>query len=388
MTGDGRRLSGKRVLFVLDSLHLGGSERQALYLARHLKESCGARVDVAGIAGTPGRGADLCRELGIPWHIIPFAIAPLPPLTMLKMALVARRLRRLAPEIILPFTAVPNILCGTVWQATGARFCVWNQRDEGLGLKGKFLTRGAARNTPCFVSNSSAGSEFLRRVLQVEPSRIKLVRNGVPLPEPRLSGAEWRRRQGLPAQLPLACMVANLHGNKDHETLIRAWRIVLDQGGESAAPVLLLAGRRDGAARALESLAAELGLAEQVRFLGVVDDIPSLLDAADLCVFSSRSEGCPNGILEAMAAGLPVAATDIPGIRDALGEDAGNLLSPPGDAPAFAANISRMLGDVALRQRIGAANRRRIATEFSPESMCEAMVRIMVEGLNDGGAGT
>ena len=93
------------------------------------------------------------------------------------------------------------------------------------------------------------------------------------------------------------------------------------------------------------------------------------LGAADLYVHSSISEGLPNGVLEAMAAGLPVVGTNIPGIREALDEEMFDCLAPPRDAEALAEKIISMIGNAPRRSAYGAANRLRIEAEFNLEKM-------------------
>ena len=130
-----------------------------------------------------------------------------------------------------------------------------------------------------------------------------------------------------------------------------------------------LAGRRpdvalrlagDGPERAaLERRAARLGLAGRVEWLGARDDVPALLAEATVLALPSSGEGVPNVALEAMAAGVPVVATDIPGTRDVVADGAEGLLVPAGDAPALAGALERVLGDPALRERLGQAGRAR-----------------------------
>jgi glycosyltransferase involved in cell wall biosynthesis len=173
-------------------------------------------------------------------------------------------------------------------------------------------------------------------------------------------------------------MVANLTHQKDHTTLLRAWRAVVDQSSDrTSAPILLLAGYFGDAYDALRRLAQELRLGKTVRFLGQVHDISGLLSAIDIGVLSSPGEGSPNGVLECMAAGLPVVGTDIPGIREAVGPDGFPYLAPPDDADALAARILTLAADPAARARAGSANQRRIETTFTPAIMCAKMVRLM-----------
>jgi glycosyltransferase involved in cell wall biosynthesis len=101
-----------------------------------------------------------------------------------------------------------------------------------------------------------------------------------------------------------------------------------------------------------------LGIGERVQFLGERGDVADLCRAADLFVFPSRAEGCPNAILEAMACGLPVVATDIAGNREVLGEDgkAGHLV--PVESPTVLAEaVAHLAGSSVLRHEMGAAAR-------------------------------
>lgn len=117
---------------------------------------------------------------------------------------------------------------------------------------------------------------------------------------------------------------------------------------------LLIVG--DGAERAaLEARVGALGLRDTVQFLGRRDDVSSLLRAADVFAFPSRTEGLPNALLEAMAAGCAIVATDVPGCRDLIQHDATGLLVPYGDTCALADAIAVLLRDTGLAQRLGSA---------------------------------
>jgi glycosyltransferase involved in cell wall biosynthesis len=147
------------------------------------------------------------------------------------------------------------------------------------------------------------------------------------------------------------------------------------------AAVLVLAGRFGATHDALKALAFDLRFGDSVRFPGQVRDISGLLNAVDLGVFSSHSEGSPNGVLECMAAGLAVIATDIPGIREALGSESHPLLVPVADADSMADAILKMIADPGVRHELGEANRRRAREEFNPRRMCEDTLAIIQRGL-------
>lgn len=375
-------LDGKRIIFVFELLILGGAERQGLLLAKYLKHTCGAEVEVWGFRHT-GRVTNECEDLGIPWRLVPFEWVLSRSRRVRSLITFTLALRAAKPDVILPYTMLPNIACALVWPYTGARVCVWNQRDAGLHRVGKRAESWAIQRIPLFIANSSSGTKFLAGTLRINPAKIRMINNGVSLRPAEADRAAWRHSLALSRSATVACMVANLHAHKDHKTLLRAWRKVL--GGHprtSEPPVLLLAGYSYGStAEQLEALALELDLGKSVRFLGEVRDITGLLSAVDIGVFSSRLEGCPNGVLECMASGLPVAGTDIPGLRQALGPDGYGYLAPPGDADTLAKHILRFMAARDLRLRVGALNRQRIERDFSPERMVQQTASVLGTAL-------
>jgi len=375
-------LENTRILFVLGNLELGGSERQALLLARYLKNRCGADVRVLGFVGGPGGVSSICDEERIPWKGGLLQRQDGPGGRTADLLRAARALRTERPDVVLPYTWRPNVLCGLTWGLSGARTCIWNQRDEGLGGAGGVLARVAARRTPVFLANSEGGKAFLAARLGVPRARIQVIPNGILLPPPREDRRAWRERIGAGNSRFLALMLASIHPHKDHATLLRAWRRVLDGGhafGQS--PVLLLAGRSYGYEGGLKALAFDLGLGDSVRFLGPVDDVAALLGAVDLCVHSSRTEGLPNSVLEAMSAGVPVVATDLPGIREAVGPSGFRFLAPPGDDQGLADRILQFVASERLRAETGKELRDRAGREFEAEAMCRAVAEVLVGAL-------
>ena len=371
----GSTLKGRRIVFVLFNLELGGAERQALILAKHLFEHEQAAVEVWGF-NKSGPVAEICEQIGVPWRIVPFPFKGGRVARSMGLARVALTLRRARPDLLLPYTFVPNVVCGLVWRWAGARACVWNQRDEGrMPFVGDWA-RSAVRRTPMFISNSEVGAEFLRADLRVDLSKIRVIQNGVSLTPSLDDRSAWRTRLDIDDECFVACMVANLHDMKDHLTLLRAWKRVVDAANGRKA-VLVLAGRHDGAYESLTSLSRELKLNGHVRFAGQVMDVPGLLSAVDLGVFSSVNEGCPNGVLESMSAGLAVAGTDIDAIRSVVGPGSSEFLAPPKDHEALAGAILKLANDSALRVIIGAENRRRVEERYTAARTCESMVCVI-----------
>ena len=375
-------LNGTRVIIVIGNFSFGGAERQALLLARHLANE-GAGVEVWG-TGDPGPMSQLCDKYGIPWRDAPI---PLPwssnrLVQIRRLATFALALRRARPDVILPFMFFQSVACGLVWRFTGARVCIWNQRCEGRDRLGRWAEKLAIRFTPQFVANSEHGAEFLVRKLRIDPALVRVIHNGVELALPDRNRSQWREQLGVSDDCFLACMVANLQPFKDHVTLLKAWRIVVDRlSAVNREAVLLLAGAFCETHLHLKSLAYDLKLGRSVRFLGQVKDVPGLLGAVDIGVHSSVNEGCPNGVLECMAAGLAVVGTDYPGIREAVGEAGHELLAPPGDAEALAARIIGLALKNEVRRKAGVLNRQRIDTEFPPRGMSQKIRSLIAARL-------
>jgi len=301
-----------RVIVVCNDLEIGGAERQALILARHLAQRIErAHVQIWGLE-RPGPLAGLCENNDIPWHLAHFTWPTTTGQLLRGLSRFASALRRAKPDVLLPYTMFPNVVCGLLWRWVGAGACVWNQRDEGVTRMGPWAEQLAIRQVRRFIANSEGGARFLTDTLRVGRGRIHVIPNGVD--PPRLVDRGWARRQlGLPDNCFVVCMIANLSRFKGHLELLHAWRLVVERlAPMGQAPVLLLVGRLDSAYPTLTPYIQDFDLAQTVRFVGYVPDVSPLLSATDVGIFSSRSEGIPNGVLECMAAGLPVVGTDTP----------------------------------------------------------------------------
>ncbi len=369
-------------MIVLGSLEMGGAERQALLLGHWLADHMGARAEIWGFS-PPGKAAQICTELGLPWRSLPFPWGSGKRNKLRGVRSFWQALRHARPDIVLPYTVLPNIICGITWQLSGVRLCLWNQVDAGEPTYSFRMQRLAVRLTSSFIANSPSGIDYLRQALQVDPDKIHLIPNGIGLPAPLQDRENWRQQMAVGSQDFVACMVANLRYPKDHHTLVQAWRMVVDQVGPEAR--LVFAGKLMEAYPDIKALVQQLNLEKQVLFLGQVDDIAGLLDACDLCVFSSLSEGSPNALMECMAGGLAVVATDLPGIRMVLDHFDSPFLAPPEDAPGMAQHILRLYADPALRAQQGQANRQRINTDFSLDRMCRTTTQLLDDLLSRSG---
>ena len=199
------------------------------------------------------------------------------------------------------------------------------------------------------------------RAAGVADTAIRLVPNILDLPEfDRL--AHEPPPAGLP-HAPIAVMVARLDPEKDADTFLRA---LANARRQTPALRGVLAG--DGIERArLESLARELGLADAVTFLGDVKAVPALLRRCAIGVLTPRAnEGLSNTLLEYMAAGLPVIATDCGGNRELIRDDLTGFIAPPGDHAALAARLVQLAADPDLANRLGARGRAAVTERHTP----------------------
>jgi glycosyltransferase involved in cell wall biosynthesis len=372
-------ISSRRIIFVLGNLELGGAERQALILARYLSEHEQAHVEVWGF-NKSGPVAEICDQHGLPWRVIPYPFSETRLRRFGALFRVALSLRQAKPDILLPYTFGPNLVCGLIWKWTGARACVWNQRDEGIVPFGSPSVPWAVKRTTHFISNSQTGAQFLIEKLGVDVEKVTVIPNGVETVAAEMDRSAWRERLAVDDQAFVACMVANLHLNKDHATLLHAWRKVVNEfAGNGRSALLVLAGRHDGAYESLASLASELQIDKHVRFAGPVSDVRGLLNAVDVSVFSSRSEGCPNAVLESMAAGLPVAGSDINGIRDVVGPGGSQFLAPAGDADSLSEVLLKMARNPELCRRSGSENSQRVKEKYDSLRMCRETAALLAK---------
>ena len=162
------------------------------------------------------------------------------------------------------------------------------------------------------------------------------------------------------AGAPVVICVAGFREEKDHATLLRAFRTVVD----ARPAVLRLVG--DGPERAAaEALTRELGLEDSVEFLGDRSDVERLLADADVFVLASYAvENLPFAVLEAMAAGLPVVATDVGALAELVRDGVTGALVPARDPEALAGAVTGLLADSDRARALGLAGRAHLQAEF------------------------
>jgi glycosyltransferase involved in cell wall biosynthesis len=223
------------------------------------------------------------------------------------------------------------------------------------------------------IVNAEEIQEALLSRPWIRPQKVRYIPNGIDLDHfrPDVPGDGLRRRLGIPPLAPLIANVGALTPQKDHETLLRAFDLVRRRYPDAH---LAMAG--EGFLRPrLEDRVRRNGAASSVHLLGFQTDVRPLLAAADLFVLSSRNEGMARVLLEAMACGRPVVATDVSGTRACVQPDVNGLVVPPGRPAELAAAAIDLLADPQRRRRMGAAGRRLVEERFSAPAMLETTLR-------------
>ena len=189
-----------------------------------------------------------------------------------------------------------------------------------------------------------------------------LIPNGIPTdeyaPNPD-TRAQWRQAHGIEPRATVLTHIGRFAVQKNHALLVEAFAQV-----HSDAPLYLLLVGGGELENAVRQQVVELGLQERVRFLGVRADVADILRASDVFVLSSRWEGNPMSVMEAMAAGLPVVSTAVGGVPELVQEGATGLLVPSEDTGALACALQALVDDPARRQAMGAAARQHAVAHF------------------------
>lgn len=228
------------------------------------------------------------------------------------------------------------------------------------------------RRTARFVTVCDANMRAGERLGILDARRTTTVYNGIDVPGAPQPRGTFRAELGLSDDTPLALSVGRLTWPKDQATLLRAWALVHDR---VPGAVLALVGEGELDAE-LRTLATELGLAESVRFVAPREGLAPAYADADVFVLSSRWEGLPYVVLEAMSFGLPVVSTRVDGIPEAVVDGTSGLLVPPSAPEALASAIAGVLDDPDTRARMGAAGAAIVAERFGLDRMADELVAV------------
>ena len=368
-----------KIVHVIARLNVGGAALSVLELA------AGQRAnghDVLVVAGTipPGEASmeALADELGVPYLHAPALVRELSPLDDVRaIALIRRLLRERRPDVLHTHTSKAGATGRLAALVAGKRPAAVVHTFHGHVLSGYF---GSSRERTFRIVERALGYVTDRVIAVSEQVRDDLLRFHV-APREKLSivhygfdldrrvggapGARAAKREAVGAAAGdfVIGWAGRLSDIKRPLDLVRT-------AAEVPGSLLVLAG--DGELRnEVESLAATLGVADRVRLLGYVDDLGDWYGAFDAFLLTSANEGAPVVAIEALAAGMPVVATDAGGTRTVVDDGESGYVTAIGDVAALAARLRELRDDAALRRRLGETGAARMRERFSTRRMVD-----------------
>ncbi len=365
-----------RTLHFIDSLCIGGSERQVIQLVAALADGGEFEPHLACFRPEGPQLAEV-RRLGLP-----LTSWPIPslrsPRTALCLARFARWLRRERIQVLhatAPYANSFGIAAARLARVPAAIASVRDMGSPAMRCEPlERLQRTVCRLAHAVVVNSAAVAGRLSAE-GWDGARIEVIANGVATPSATATaaadgidpGAGLRAELGLPAGAPLVGVICRLHPVKRLGDFVDAAALLAGRRPDAR---FLIIGPAEGSpvfervARELIDRIAGLGLAERVILTGGRDDVPRILGELAVSVLPSESEGLSNALIESTIAGVPVVATAVGGNPEVVEDGVTGLLVPPAEPARLAEAIGRLLDSPALAARLGAAGRLRGAARF------------------------
>ena len=370
-------------LQLIGSFHQGGSERQAVQLTRLLSESGRCNVSVATLDRS-GVLLDDMRRLGLV-DIPEYRLNNFYDLHAARQVWrFARYLKKREIDVIHTHDFYTNVFGMAAAALARVPVRIASRRESSVRPSSqRFVERCAYRFAHAVVANCEEVREQLIRE-GLPQQKVRTIYNG--LDPARVQPAQPDRGKilsalALPADKRFVSITANMRAHvwnpepacyKDHPTFLRAAQRVSERVPDAA---FIVAGEGE-LKEATENLARDLGITDRTFFIGRCQDVGSLLYISEVCVLSSRAEGFANAILEYMAAGRPVVATDVGGAKEAIVPGETGFLVKPGDHSAMADHIISLLSQPEDARRMGNHGRKVISEKFS----CQRQLQ-NVEGL-------
>jgi len=351
-----------RVLHIITRLELGGAQRNTLYTVGHMDRdgfSPALAWGPGGILDAEAESLEDVRRYPVPQlvrHVAPAGDAR-------ALAALRRVIQREGPHVVHTHSSKAGILGRLAARLEGVPAIVHTVHGFGFTplqpapVRALFLAleRLAARWTTHAVTVSRADYRRGVELGLFGPEEATVIRSGIRLGDyAAASGGDGVRRElGVPAGAILVTQVGNFKPQKaplDFARMAIRVAAVLPQAHFLMTGDGPLWGR-------VRALVQDAGLEERFHLPGWRDDIPAVLDATDIAVLSSRHEGLPRAVVEALAAGVPVVATAVAGTPEVLRNGVDGYLVPPSDVEAMAERVLRLATDGELRRRMASAPR-------------------------------
>ncbi len=353
-----------RILLAITGTGIGGTEKVISFLARNLPpdrftpvvcsvKPLGVTARELSAAGIESFSLDFdppCRAAGMAT-------------SLLLVPILAREVRRRNIHLVHSFLFLANMVGRLASRRAGVPHISSIRADIRVNSFEHRLERLTSRMADSYLVPSEAVATSTVELTGIPREKIVVIPNAVDQPPP--SAGCLKRLLGLGEGLKLAGFVGRLHRQKGVDNLLRAWARI----SPDVRPLLVIVG--DGPERgALEEESLRLGFGKDaVLFTGWIPGIRDILADLDLFILPSRYEGLPNGVLEAMAAGVPVVASAVGGVPELIRDGETGFLAPPDDSRALAAVLAKALADPAASRRAGERALARVLEHHRPQQV-------------------
>ena len=361
----GRDAMKTRILLLSTSLGMGGADRQMLHLAHALLDH---QYEVRLVSMTPleemGRHA---MSRGLPVFSLDMKRGRADWQAFERLVALLKEWR---PHLLTSFMYHANLLGRLAGRWANVPLIVTSIRSERNGSASRdWLMRLTNWMDHCCTTNSEQVAHSLRKRGLLSRDKVRVIPNGVDiaaLSAPPDERFRLRYELGLAPTEFVWLAIGRLLPQKDYPTLLQAFQPV------ASAPARLLIAGRGPLLDELQQQARQLGIASQVTFLGVRDDIAALLAAADGFVLSSAWEGMPNVVMEALAAARPVVATQVGGVSELVETGKSGSLVPARDPGALAQAMRHLMTlSIEQRQLMGLSGRSHVVAHYSLGAMTD-----------------
>lgn len=352
----------EKILFVIQQLGFGGAQRQLFYLLQKLDRS---RYEPMLCVLEAGEVIPEFHSLRLPIirlkrHLRRYDIS--------RFFHLLGLIRQDRPHLLHAFLGVANFYAGLASLLTGIPLIISERNANPRpfpNVVDRWLAHLMVLRATRITANSQAGADLLCQRHGLAAERVRVIPNGVdpgPFDQPR-DIHKTRLALGLRPEVATIGIIGTIDGaRKDHATFLRAIKILKAQCPLDFQVVCVGGGPK---LQETVSLARSLGVEGFTVFTGKRSDVVQIMPAVDLLVSSSRWEGLPNAIMEAMAARKPVVATAVGGTPELVVHGVTGLLVPPEDPATLAGAMVQLIRDQELARQMGQAGRRRLEQHFS-----------------------
>lgn len=350
------------IAFCITDLDPGGAERCLAQVVTGLNRD--AWRPAVFCLGRAGELAGVIESAGIDVT----CLGARSPLNLAVIPRLARRLRELRPQLLQTFLFHANLAGRLAGRMAGIPVIVSGirvaEREKHWHVRADRWTRRLVDHTVCV---SRAVADFSNHAARLRPERVSVIPNGVDYARFAEAVPADLSHYGVPAGVRMILSVGRLHPQKGHRLLIEALAPLLQREEDLH---LIIAGEGPLRAELMQEI-ARLPSGSRIHLIGAQEDIPGLMRAANLFVLTSRWEGMPNVVLEAMAAGTPVVTTDVEGVRELIADGESGLIVNSFCPKEIRTAVERCLADSGLRSRMAESAQQYVKQSFTTQLMIQ-----------------